>query len=513
MTISNGSEIHRVHTRDDTIALVRLLDEPDRLPLIVVTIPEWSKGPDVDVDDLAKQLDGAALVFVVDAKASFDLTDHLGAKNLSVHSGWVRIYPPGQAWRKNPRLAPSFRPTRNARRRSLQQIVGAALDASVIEGYRPVIAPVTTSTLTKAEVTVTAVITATQAMVVHRESRVHYLLRTAQIATGLPADRLVKKGQVLRGRLGPGNVLPDFIPDRIDDDVLARAIEFVDEGITTLAQVKSVKKNKVTLLLHPAITLTITGSDDEDLSVMADVGEVVAVDVIYVDQQFIVSFSGDDPSPSIAYLPDGPPWLVPQPEIEEDDLIDDLVDEVVEPPSARAIDELRELIDFLEDQLAEQTAQNRKLRQDLRESRRVKVPRVYLDPEKQFRFEVELSYLSRVTEVNREIYPWPKKYFIGDSFIESLDKMVQSGGIKREKLIDVCTDIICDQAKDNPSRVPKPWTDGAHGPQITRADGAKMMRVRAQSGTAAARRIRYWQLRTGAIELDEVLTHTEDLYN
>jgi hypothetical protein len=492
--------------------LVRLLQETDRLPVVVVTVPEWAKTPDIDAGDLAQQLDGAASVFLLSAEAAYGLTDLLGSKTLSVHSGWVRVYPPTKAWKKTPRLAPSFRPTRTARKRSRDLIVAAALDASVVEGFRPVISSPGPQTLERVEVVVDDVINATQALVHLPTRKRQAILRTQQIASGLAADRLVQAGQKLTGRLKEANLLGEFFPDLVTQDLTARVVDYVGDGIVTLAQVRSVAPERISLLLHPTVPLTITSDPDDDFSSIADVGEVVTVEVIYLDGQFIATFSGDEPQPAISYLPDGPPWLMVSTEVIEEEDEESQDEETLEPPSARALDDLRFSIERLEAELREQEAANKKLRSELRQHRLFKFPRVFTDPEKQFRLELSVNYLTRVDEAIRDQYPMPANYLMGPDFIASVEQMTQSRGVSREKVLDVCIDVLCNRAKDMSQRALKEWTESKNGPQLIRSsDGAGAMRVRLQTGTAAARRLRYWQLRTGKIELDKVLTHDEEL--
>jgi hypothetical protein len=139
------------------------------------------------------------------------------------------------------------------------------------------------------------------------------------------------------------------------------------------------------------------------------------------------------------------------------------------------------------------------------------VPVVYADPERQFRFELELSYLTHIEENRRAELPWPAHFCFGPEFIRSVDDLVAAGGIQRRKVVQVCAEVICGLAHVIPARAVKEWRVSRSGPQLGRSDGAVAMRVRLQSSTSAARRLRYWKLADGEVELDFVGTHDKGL--
>lgn len=96
--------------------------------------------------------------------------------------------------------------------------------------------------------------------------------------------------------------------------------------------------------------------------------------------------------------------------------------------------------------------------------------------------------------------------------MESLDRLVRDGGIAREKVVEVCADVLCGRAKEMPSRAVREWKTSPGGPQARReSDGAVAVRVRLQTRSNAARRLKYWLLKNGEIELDRVSVHDEGL--
>jgi hypothetical protein len=160
--------------------------------------------------------------------------------------------------------------------------------------------------------------------------------------------------------------------------------------------------------------------------------------------------------------------------------------------------------------LAESTI--RDLQRELRRSRRRSIPTVFGDTERQLRYELEQTYLTEVAESERDKYPWPNQYVIGPEFIASMDKLVANGGIDRDRIVRVSTEVLCGLAKDLHDRALREWTVSAHGPaEIRDRDKAVAMRVRLQAGTPAARRMKYWQLQNGDIELHSVGLHDDGI--
>ncbi len=136
---------------------------------------------------------------------------------------------------------------------------------------------------------------------------------------------------------------------------------------------------------------------------------------------------------------------------------------------------------------------------------------LYRDPERQFRLELWLSYLSRIDEDSRSRLPWPDDYLMSQGFLASVDELVRSSGISREKIVETCAEVLCGQAKEMANRAVKEWRSSKRGPVLLRDDGAVAMRVRLQTGTSAARRLRCWRLPSGQIELDWVGSHDEGI--
>jgi hypothetical protein len=226
--------------------------------------------------------------------------------------------------------------------------------------------------------------------------------------------------------------------------------------------------------------------------------------------------------PAMGMLPGGPPWIAPDltPVADPITVAEELVDTFAAVKSATEeaevelhapLTELEGEIEAMEEALEAKDAVIRTLQAELRRNRRFSVPIVYGDPVVQFRLELHLDYLTRVEEHSRDRYPWPALFFLGPTFLPTVVALVEAGGIRREKIVEVSTDVLCGRARDMNSRAVKAWISSPQGPQLRRSDGAVAFRVRLQTGTASARRLRYWLLPTGEIELDWVGVHDSGL--
>jgi hypothetical protein len=130
----------------------------------------------------------------------------------------------------------------------------------------------------------------------------------------------------------------------------------------------------------------------------------------------------------------------------------------------------------------------------------------YADPDRQFRHEVELAWL-RWPEADRDAYP-PGAYTLGPDFLASLDRVE---GVPRHRVVEVVTDVISRRAATMPSRQLHPLRvdSGGDSPQRERYDGARAWRVSLEQNTPSARRLHYWQLPNGTIELASIAYHDD----
>lgn len=131
----------------------------------------------------------------------------------------------------------------------------------------------------------------------------------------------------------------------------------------------------------------------------------------------------------------------------------------------------------------------------------------FVDREQGFRYRVLTQWATRTLPTEQRDRPLPD-YLIGPRFLDSLDKLE---GIKEDKVADVVFEIVTGLAPELPSREVHHLRTGSGGedPVRIRADGAVAWRASLQVNTPSARRIHYWVLTGGQVELARVTTHDD----
>ena len=570
----------------DTVAQAQdlaqaLLDPHRELPMVLVSIHPDADGPYLDADSIARDVRGAAAVFLVQAHATYGLTQGLGNRQLSVFYGAGRVYPVGQEWLTNMYAAPLHMcPSPAAAARAADRIVTDALMA----GYRAG----TLASDQEQPGDTRALAEALTPMGPH-----HVLMRTqdgrqalmlaAHLYVDVPMDRLLKKGQHLDGRLRGEGILPEFLPDPIDDDPLQRAQNAYPDAAVVVAQVDTVSATGATVHLHPQVDGTLDVGTDDDVLALLSAGDVIICRITWNGSEFSAELlDAQEPhtlTPGLSLLPGGPPWLMPQdldspepePEPEPAALVPttestpaDLsavpapdepeagwpetspgqqtrpatptptiarpgpVPQPITLDSTRLEQQLRTARDaadaltadlaHAESQLERRDAELKRMRQELRKARLADRSRkqkagesaapVFADPVTQLRHEIYLAFLARIPEPQRDTNPLPQSYSIGPQLVPSMTTLE---GISRDKVIDVLVEVLTGLAKDTPARQLHPWTVGKSGPQEQRPDGGKAWRASLQNKTPGARRLKYWALPGGLIELDSIGHHDDGI--
>lgn len=167
--------------------------------------------------------------------------------------------------------------------------------------------------------------------------------------------------------------------------------------------------------------------------------------------------------------------------------------------------------------LSEQTTLAARLRQEVREARNTR-PEPQLsgartdrsawpDEEAWLRHEVIGTWAARTLASEKQQYPLVD-YVIGPQFLTSVRDL---GEGYTEKVFRGIVDVLTGRAAEIPSRQLHRLRQGQGGsdPYVTRTDGAICWRLSLETNTASARRLHYWQLPGGTIELSRVVIHDD----
>lgn len=174
--------------------------------------------------------------------------------------------------------------------------------------------------------------------------------------------------------------------------------------------------------------------------------------------------------------------------------------------------------DELEQQAKTATEQARKNREELRRSaadlerQRALASRLQSEldvvpDEDRLRAAVRSSWIRQTTKADREQFRW-REPVVGPEFLESLELLE---GISRDRVVDVCAEVVCGRAVTRPGLQVHALrsVDTGGSPQQLRADGARAFRASLQVRSSAARRLHYWELPDGGIELAKVGYHDD----
>jgi hypothetical protein len=355
------------------------------------------------------------------------------------------------------------------------------------------------------------------------------------------------EGQQLTGTLDPATNRFDPSPSRWPN---ADAFAHVKADAILLAQVAKVGTVHVTVTLLPGFELRLPFEEfdpDSTGQPLVTVGEIVTVHV----EQLVdgcpseVSLWGAEYSEMatlVSVFPGGPGWLVPEQltaaaAAEEGSAEDvELEDAGVDGPNALApldpsdpraplLSENRDLtrrlakaksqVTRLEAEVAALRTQARTARQkakalekEKRDLQRGGVGMTYFkDPEVQFRWDVQRAWVERTTPDDKDAFHLGD-YVVGPDFLHTLET---TDGIDPAKVVEVVAEVVSGRLEQMSARAAHLLRegDGAEEPVVTRRDGAKCWRIYLEHKSPQARRLHYWRLTDGRVELSSVRLHDD----
>lgn len=158
--------------------------------------------------------------------------------------------------------------------------------------------------------------------------------------------------------------------------------------------------------------------------------------------------------------------------------------------------------------LAEATQDRRETGRALRDARRA-AERSHVDATADgIRLEIERTWGNRTAPGERARWPL-REYTLGRGFIESLEALDEA---QLSKAVRACVDAITGRDREIPARDLHRLRTGEGGddPYVVRdADGARCWRSSIEQNAPGARRLHYWELPGGAIELSRVVHHDD----
>lgn len=130
------------------------------------------------------------------------------------------------------------------------------------------------------------------------------------------------------------------------------------------------------------------------------------------------------------------------------------------------------------------------------------------DRERRFLRQVSFTYDQLYPgEDDRRRFPY-RAPILGEQFLDSVDRLQ---GVDRQKILEVAAHVCCHRAWEIKGYALHQvrGTDAPDAPVQVRADGATAWRAALQVKTTAARRLHFWQLPDGTVELAKVGIHDD----
>lgn len=125
------------------------------------------------------------------------------------------------------------------------------------------------------------------------------------------------------------------------------------------------------------------------------------------------------------------------------------------------------------------------------------------------RHELYLLWIERLDATTRAEHPLPEKIAIGDRFCESLEPLDDG---QLAKALRCAMEAVTHFIGRLPAREVHPLRSGDGGddaPVVRSADGARCLRAYIEQSTPQARRLHYWSIPGGGIELERVVPHDD----
>jgi len=131
----------------------------------------------------------------------------------------------------------------------------------------------------------------------------------------------------------------------------------------------------------------------------------------------------------------------------------------------------------------------------------------FTEPAEQFRHEVYDAWVRTVAAGEKATLPLGT-YALGPRFLASLDEVE---GVSRRKVAETAVHVVTGRAPAMPGLQLHQLrtSEGGGSPQRTRDDGGKGWRVSLQVNTPSARRLHFWRLPDGSVELSRVVLHDD----
>jgi hypothetical protein len=132
----------------------------------------------------------------------------------------------------------------------------------------------------------------------------------------------------------------------------------------------------------------------------------------------------------------------------------------------------------------------------------------FTDADEWVRHAIHLAWIDRLDSGDRSRFPLSSDYLVGPRFAESLEAL-DSGQLS--KALKAVVDVISGYGNVIVARSVHALREGngAAEDDVVRDDGARCMRAYIEQNTPSARRLHFWKLPAGRIELSRIVLHDD----
>ncbi len=175
---------------------------------------------------------------------------------------------------------------------------------------------------------------------------------------------------------------------------------------------------------------------------------------------------------------------------------------------ARATESARTLREQLKDAQARLRSAVRKVNDTSPQTPRDRRDR-FADAEQWIRHELYLQWIERLDPTTRASHPLSDELIVGPRFAASLDGLDAN---QLDKALRCAMEAACGFIVKNSSRevhALRSGDGGSDAPRVRPEDGARCMRAYIEQNTPQARRLHYWAIPGGRVELSRVVLHDD----
>jgi hypothetical protein len=134
---------------------------------------------------------------------------------------------------------------------------------------------------------------------------------------------------------------------------------------------------------------------------------------------------------------------------------------------------------------------------------------MFATADERLRHDIYLAWAKNVPPADKAARPLPATWTSAPEFVDTVYACTEPG--LAAKALKTIVEVLTGSAEHSPSREVHPLREnmGAESAQVKRGDGARCFRAAIERNVAAARRLHFWRLPDGTVELSRIVVHDD----